>query len=113
MQNTEVGLRAAFVRHGQNQTFLLAGLATADQFSSARSAFDGAIASFRTLSQSEADRFQSDRIRFYTVKSGDTWDSLAQQAGGRVKPGTLAIMNGSAPGTAPKVGDRIRIVAGG
>jgi len=114
MENTEVGLRAAFIRHGQNQTFLLAGLATADQFTGARSAFDGAIASFRTLSQAEADRIQSDRVRFYTVSSGDTWESLAQgQSGGRVKPGTLAIMNGSAPNIAPKVGERIRIVTGG
>jgi predicted Zn-dependent protease len=113
MENTDVGLRAAFIRHG-DQTYMLAGLATADQFAGAQGAFDASIGSFRTLSQSEADGIQPNRIRFYTVKSGETWESLAQGAsGGAVKPTTLAIMNGSAPNTPPKAGARIRIVSAG
>jgi len=113
MENTDVGLRAGFIKHG-DQTLMLAGLASADQFSGAQAAFDSTIGSFRTLNQSEADSIQSNRVRFYTVKAGETWESLAQgPSGGRVKPSTLAIMNGSTPNTPPKAGDRVRIVSGG
>jgi predicted Zn-dependent protease len=57
---------------------------------------------------------QPSRIDFYTVRSGDTWESIARRADeAGVKPSTLAIMNGSEPGSRPRVGERIRIVVPG
>lgn len=111
--NTRVVVRAAHIRHDQ-RTFVLAGIAPPGDFSRVDRAFLGAIRSFRALSPQEADRIQPYRLDFYTVRQNDTWESLARgPAGGRVKPATLAIMNGSQPSAPPRPGDRIRIVVGG
>jgi predicted Zn-dependent protease len=53
-------------------------------------------------------------VKFYDVRSGDTWESITTaQSGGKVSAATLAIMNGSAPETSPRAGDRVRVVGGG
>lgn len=111
-QGTRLRIMAAHVRAGA-QTYVIAGLAPAGEFGSAASTFTSAIRTFRTLSRAEAEAIHPDRIDFHVVRTGDTWDSLARSAGGRTKAATLAIMNGSAPATPPRVGDRIRIVVGG
>jgi predicted Zn-dependent protease len=116
IDNTAVTMRVAFIKHGQGPTqyFLLAGLAPADEFAAAAAQFDAAIGTFRPLSQPEADRIQPDRVIFYDVRSGDTWESIARgPSGGHAPAATLAIMNGFAPGTAPTSGARVRIVVGG
>jgi len=111
--NTRVIARAAHIRSGQ-YTYVVAGLATADEFSRVDRTFASTIQSFRQLSQQEADRIQPNRLAFYTIRGGDTWDSIARQAGpSGFRPASLAIMNGSDPGTPPRVGTRIRVVAGG
>jgi predicted Zn-dependent protease len=113
VENTRVAVRAAHIRSGQ-QTYLIAGIAPADEFSRADETFLSTIRSFRAISQQEADRIQPSRVDFYTVRANDTWESLAAGVGrGSVKADTLAIMNGTTPGTRPRPGDRIRIVAGG
>ena len=78
---TRIVVRAAHIRSG-NATYLVAGLATAGDFARVDRMFGTTIQSFRQLSQQEADRIQPARLDFYTVRSGDTWDSLAKQAGG-------------------------------
>jgi predicted Zn-dependent protease len=111
--NGTVAVRAAHIRSG-NQTYIVAGVSSPQQFAGVQQAFSGSIQSFRALSQQEADRIQPNRVDFYTVRSGDTWSSIAAgPAGGTVKPATLAIMNGQAAGTGPRAGERIRIVVGG
>lgn len=111
--NTQIGVLAAHIRSGQ-QTYLVAGLAPAAEFSRAERQFSSSIQTFRALSQQEADRIQPNRVDFYVVRSGDTWESIARSAGeGAIKPSTLAIMNGLEPGTPPRAGQRIRIVIGG
>jgi len=113
ISNTRVVLQAAHVRAG-NQTYVVAGLAPASQYNGASRAFSQSIGTFRTISREEADRIQPDRLDFYTVRGGDTWDALARRsANGSVKGPTLAIMNGSDPATPPRAGQRIRIVVGG
>lgn len=109
---TNIVVLAAHIRSGQ-QTYLLAGLATSPDFSRAQRSFTQSIQSFRPLSPQEADRIQPNRVDFYTVRSGDSWESIARSAGGNLKPSTLAIMNGQEPGAPPRAGDRIRIVVGG
>lgn len=111
---TRLGVRAAHIRAG-NQIYLVAGLSTAAEFATADRSFDASVRSFRALSESEAARIQPSRIAFYTVRAGDTWESLAKRAGafGGPSPSALAIMNGSEPASGPRVGARVRIVVGG
>lgn len=116
MENTPVGLRVAFIKHGQaaNKFFMLVGIAAADQFAGAKGQFDNSIGTFKPISDAEADRIQPYRIKFYSVRAGDTWEKITQeQSKGRVSASTLAIMNGSAPEAAPRAGERVRVVAGG
>jgi predicted Zn-dependent protease len=110
--STRIGVRAAHIRSGQ-QTYLIAGLAPVSDFSRVARQFDASLQSFRPMSADEAARIQPNRVDFYTVRSGETWDSIAQRAGGAIKPSTLAIMNGQEPGAPPRAGTRIRIVTGG
>jgi predicted Zn-dependent protease len=113
INNVRAVIRAAHVRAGQ-QVYVIAGVAPASQFDAASRTFSQSIQTFRTLSQQEADRIQPNRVDFYTVRNGDTWDAIARRGGeGAVKPSTLAIMNGSDPGTPPRPGARVRVVVGG
>ena len=112
VNRSQVQMRAAHIQAG-GQTYVLAGLATPGEFSRVNAAFKNTIQSFRSISRQEADRIQPNHIDFYTVRSGDTWTTIAERAGGGLKATTLAIMNGSNGGTQPRAGDRIRIVVGG
>jgi len=111
--STRVVVRAAHIRSG-NQTYLVAGLATAAEFSRADRLFANSIQSFRALSAQEADRIQPNRVDFYVARSGDTWESIARTVGGgTIGPSTLAIMNGRQPSAQPRAGERLRVVVGG
>ncbi len=107
-----VGVRAAHIGHGTN-VYLLAGLASPEVFEQADSAFVGTIRSFRPLSAAEAENIRPNRVDLYVVRSGDTWQGIAERSGGVVTPSTLAIMNRSAPDSQPEPGARIKIVVGG
>jgi predicted Zn-dependent protease len=109
VDQTAVRLRAAHVRSGSH-VFVIAGLAPTAEFAAAEPVFAAAIRTFRSLSAEEANRIQPDRVDFHVVRNGETWDSLAREAGGAVKASTLAIMNGRDPGSAPRAGERVRVV---
>ena len=104
--------RAAHIQLG-SQVFLVAGLASANDFGRVDDAFLTSIRSFRELSREEADDLQPDRVDFRVVRSGDTWESLVKAGGANVRARTLAIMNGYDPATPPRAGERVRIVVGG
>ena len=103
---------AAHVVHNRN-VYMFAGLAPPNQFQSAQQQFVASIRSFRELSQEEAARIRPNRVDIYTVRNGDTWESLASRTGNVVKPATLAIMNNYEPNEPPRSGDQIRIVVEG
>jgi predicted Zn-dependent protease len=108
-----VGVRAAHVQHDRN-VYMIAGLAPANQFQRADRDLTDTVRSFRALSMTEADNIKPNRIGLYTVRSGDTWQSIAQREGSNVvKPATLAIMNGHAPADQPRAGTRIKVVVAG
>ena len=89
-------------------------IAPPDLFPRVSADFDRAIESFRQLSQSEADAIRPNIVDLYTVREGDTWQSIAQRAGGgTVSAATLAIMNEHAIDDQPKPGTRIKIVVAG
>jgi len=96
-----------------DQTFIDAGLSPAHDFGLVVDAFSATIVTFSELTRQEADELQPDRIDFHVVRDGETWESIAGQAGGAVRAPTIAIMNGYDPGTPPRTGTRIRIVVGG
>ena len=103
-------VNAAFIASG-GQTYLLAGIATEAAFDSARRAFGDTIGSFRPLSLQEADAIQPDRVDSYTVRSGDTWASIAKNISKDAISGpSLAVMNNSSPEARPAAGARIRVV---
>ena len=107
-----VASRAAHIAHG-NRVYLLAGLVTAQAFNQADAAFVQTIRTFRPLSAAEAEGIHPNRVDLYTVREGDTWQSIAQRSGGAVDAQALAVMNSSQGGSQPTPGARIKIVVGG
>jgi len=108
----EVVLRAAHIAHG-GAYYMVAGIVAPRGFEQADSTFTTAIRSFRPLTAAEAEAIRPARVDFYTVRSGDTWASMAERSGGVIKANALAVMNHSATESQPRVGARIRIVVGG
>ncbi|MEZ5418299.1 MAG: M48 family metalloprotease [Vicinamibacterales bacterium] len=108
-----VRVRAAHVPVGR-QVYLLAGIAPEAEYDRAAADFDAALRSFRELSGAEAARVRANRIALYTVKAGDSWQSVAQRAGRGLIPATrLALMNGFAVNTQPPAGAVVKIVVEG
>jgi predicted Zn-dependent protease len=105
-------LRAAHIRHGRD-VYLLAGFAPESEFSSVDRDIEASIRSYRPLSQREADGIRPNRLDFYTVRAGDTWQSIASRGGGLLRATQLAIMNNSAVNEQPTPGSRIKIVVAG
>jgi predicted Zn-dependent protease len=105
---------AAHIVHDRN-VYLFAGLAPPNGFKSAQRQFVESIRSFRELSRQDAANIRPNRLDLYTVRPGDTWQSIAQRMGeaAGIKPSTLAIMNNYEPAQPPRVGDRIKIVVEG
>jgi predicted Zn-dependent protease len=104
---------AAHIVHDRN-VYLLAGLAPAGQYRAVEAQFAQSIRSFRRLSAAEAENIRPNRIDLYTVRGGDTWQSIAERmSGGALKGSTLAIMNNADPGQPPRAGDRIKVVVEG
>jgi predicted Zn-dependent protease len=107
-----VASRAAHIVHN-NQVYLIAGLVPAQGFEQVDGAFVQTIRSFRPMSAAEAENINPNRVDLYTVRGGDTWESIAARSGGAVNAETLAIMNNLQRGAQPQPGARIKIVVGG
>jgi predicted Zn-dependent protease len=107
-----VTMRAAHIQHGR-QVFLLAGFAPEPEFPRVDSAVTAAIQSYRPLTQREADQIRPNRLAFYVVRAGDSWQSIAARGGGLARAIDLAIMNNHAVNEQPKPGLRIKIVVEG
>jgi len=66
------------------------------------------------LTTAEASQVRPNRIGFYTVKTGDSWQSIAARAGRNlVNAATLAIMNDHEVHVQPNPGERVKIVVEG
>jgi predicted Zn-dependent protease len=105
-------LRAAHIENGR-QVLMLAGLAPEPEFAQVDKEISGAIATFRPLSQQEANDIGPNRLAFYTVRSGDTWQSIAARHGHLTRASTLAIMNHNEVHVQPDAGARIKVVVPG
>jgi len=96
-----------------NRRSVLTGLAAPSLFAEYDAAFTTSQRSFRPLSASEADAIKPARIALYTVRSGDTWQSLAARSAGAVTPAALAAMNHVEAGSQPAAGAQIKVVVAG
>jgi predicted Zn-dependent protease len=107
-----VQVRAVFIRNNQS-VYLVAGMAPVEAYPGVSSTFTKSLESFRAMSAAEAERLQPNRVDLYTVREGDTWQSIAErQSKGIVKATTLAIMNGHPVNDQPPPGERLKIVVG-
>ena len=94
-------------------TFFVGGIAAPELYVRVIADFDRTIQTFRQMSRAEADAVEPNLLDLYTTRDGDTWQSIAQRAGGLVGALTLAIMNDHAIDQQPKPGTRIKIVVAG
>jgi len=108
-----VRMRAAHVAVGR-QVYVLAGFAPEGEFEQVDRVLAPSLRTFRELSAREAADVRPNRLEFYTVQQGDSWQSIAQRAGqGITNAATLAIMNGREVADQPQPGDRVKIVVRG
>ncbi len=108
-----VRVRAAHVVVGR-QVYLVAGVAPEAEFPRVEAEFTAALTSFRELTAREAGAIRPNRLGLYETKAGDSWQSIAQRAGGGLVQATrLALMNGFAVNEQPTAGTRVKIVVEG
>jgi predicted Zn-dependent protease len=109
----KVTMRAAHVAMGR-QVYVFAGFAPDGEYEQVRRDIEASIQTFRELSPQEAAQVRPNRLTYYTVRDGDSWQSIAQRAGrGITSAATLAIMNGVEVYEQPQPGERVKIVVEG
>ena len=109
----KVQMRAAHIALGR-QMYVVAGFAPEAEFAVVDRDIMPSLQTFRQLSAAEASRVQPNRIDFYVVKQGDSWQSIAARQGKNlVNAATLAIMNDREVHVQPQPGDRVKIVIEG
>lgn len=107
-------MRAGHIAMPDRTVYIVAGFAPEAQYDRVQASVGASIGSFRQLTRQQAAEIRPNRVDFYTVRAGDTWQSIAERAGAGITPAaTLAIMNGVAPDAQPRAGARIRIVVAG
>ena len=109
----KVMMRAAHIAVGR-QLYVVAGFAPEAEFTLVDHDIQPALQTFRQLSMQEASNVRPNRIDFYVVRQGDSWQSIAaRQSKGFVSAATLAIMNDREVSAQPQAGNRIKIVVEG
>jgi predicted Zn-dependent protease len=109
----KVLMRAAHISLGR-QLYVVAGFAPEKEFDQVDKDILPSVQTFRQLSAAEASRIQPNRIDFYVVKAGDSWQSIAARQGKSfISAATLAIMNDHDVSVQPQAGDRVKIVVEG
>lgn len=109
----KVLMRAAHISIGR-QMYVVAGFAPEAEFPLVDREIMPSVQSFRQLSPSEASNIRPNKIDFYVVKAGDSWQSIAVRQGKNlVNAATLAIMNDREVHVQPNPGDRVKIVVEG
>jgi predicted Zn-dependent protease len=109
----KVMMRAAHIAIGR-QLYVVAGFAPEKEFDLVDRDIQPALQTFRQLSMAEASNVRPNRLEFYVVRQGDSWQSIAARQGKNfVNAATLAIMNDREVSVQPQPGDRVKIVVEG
>jgi len=104
-----VRVQAAYISY-ERQVYLLAGVVSRSRHLQYQQLFDDTLRSFAPISTQDAARIKPNRLAFTTVRSGDTWQGVADRTGGLIPATELAVLNGFAANSQPPVGQRIKIV---
>jgi len=105
-------MRAAHIRQGR-QVFIVGGFAPDADFEKVDGAIGASLRTFRELDAREAASIRPNHLDFYTVRAGDTWQSIASRGKGLARASDLAIMNHHPVNEQPSPGERIKIVVEG
>lgn len=109
----KVMMRAAHIAVGR-QMYVVAGFAPEKEFDLVDRDIQPSLQTFRQLTVQEAAQVRPNRIEFYVVRQGDSWQSIAARQGKNyVNAATLAIMNDREVSIQPQAGDRVKIVIEG
>jgi predicted Zn-dependent protease len=109
----KVLMRAAHIAVGR-QLYVVAGFAPEKEFDQVDKDILPSVQTFRQLSTAEASAVRPNRLGFYVVRTGDSWQSIAARQGKSfVNAATLAIMNDREVHVQPNPGDRVKIVVEG
>jgi predicted Zn-dependent protease len=109
----KVMMRAAHIAIGR-QLYVVAGFAPEVDFALVDRDILPSVQTFRQLSMQEASNVRPNRLDFYVVRQGDSWQSIAaRQSKGFVNAATLAIMNDREVSVQPQAGERVKIVVEG
>lgn len=109
----QVLMRAAHVAVGR-QLYVVAGFAPEAEFALVDRDVSPSIQTFRGLTAAEASRVRPNKVDFYVVRQGDSWQSIAVRQGKNiVNAATLAIMNDREVNVQPQPGDRVKVVVEG
>lgn len=109
----KVLMRAAHIAVGR-QIYVVAGFAPEKDFALVDRDIQPALRTFRQLSVAEAANVRPNRVEFYVVRQGDSWQSIAARQGKNfVNAATLAIMNDREVNIQPQPGERVKIVVAG
>ena len=109
----KVVMRAAHIQVGR-QLYVVAGFAPEKEFDVVDRDIQPSVRTFRQLSMQEASNVRPNRVDFYVVRQGDSWQSIAaRQSKGFVSAATLAIMNDREVSVQPQAGARVKIVVEG
>ena len=109
----KVMMRAAHIPIGR-QVYVVAGFAPEKEFDLVDREIQPSLQTFRQLSVAEASNVRPNRVEFYVVRAGDSWQSIAARQGKNyVNAATLAIMNDREVSAQPQAGDRVKIVVEG
>ncbi|MPZ19346.1 MAG: M48 family metalloprotease [Luteitalea sp.] len=114
LQNVgDAGVLATYIRHA-SRVFRVLGVAPASAFETVGETFRKTARSFEPMSEADAERIRPNVVRLHTVRSGDTWESIAKGPGhGIVNASTLAVMNGTSASEGPRAGEVVKIVEEG
>ena len=96
----------------EEKGYILMGFSRPESFEEAMPFFTSTINSFQRLSKEEAKKIKPHEITIYTVREGDTWESISYKFG--QQPGnaeTLALINAFNPAKFPQPGTRIKVIA--
>jgi predicted Zn-dependent protease len=107
-----VVMRAAHISLGR-QVYVFAGFAPEKEFGQIDKPVSASLQTFRELTEREAANIRPNRLDFYTVRNGDSWQSIAARGGHLVRATELAIMNHHPVNEQPQPGERIKIVIEG
>jgi len=111
----ELGLGKVRIRFGiifhEDKAYYVIGAAKPEEYEAVEDKFESTILSFRALSRAEAAQIKPKRITIYTVKEGDTLESIFRKEKVVAKDAKeIAILNGLNPQAPLKVGEKLKLI---